>query len=238
MLSLPLIETVVSVITSLMAAGGLAALFLLMAVESFGLPPLPSEIILPFAGFLIYEGTFSWPGAFLAALLGGVTGSFIAYAIGRWGRHWLERPAGRLRLDPKHLALMDDWFRRHGEGTVLFTRLLPIIRSYISYPAGTARMEPARFGVYTAIGATPFTLGLLYAGYVLRSDWSALEPYFRVADYVGAVLIVLGLLYLGLRWRNVLAPGWPPRRMRAGSPPEAPAPPRAAEGSTEPRSGP
>ena len=221
MLSLPLIETVVSVITTLMTAGGLLALVFLMTVESFGIPPLPSEIILPFAGFLIAEGTFSWPGAFLAALVGGVLGSYLAYAVGRWGRHWLERPTGRLRLDPKHLALMDDWFKRHGEGTVIIARMLPIVRSYISYPAGTARMEPVRFGIYTVVGATPFTLALLYAGYVLRSDWGILQPYFRVADYIGAVLIVGGLIYLALRWKNVVTPGWPPRRVRRS---EAPAP--------------
>lgn len=227
MLSIPLIETVVSAITWLMMAGGLAALVALMTVESFGIPPLPSEIILPFAGFLIAEGTFSWPGAFFAALLGGVLGSFVAYAVGRWGRHLLARPTGRLRLDPKHLALVDDWFRRHGEGTVLVSRMLPIVRSYVSYPAGTARMEPVRFGIYTAIGATPFTLGLLYAGFLLRSNWGILEPYFRIADYVGAVVIVGGLVYLGLRWRNVIRPGWPPRRMRPASapPPPAPSPP-------------
>src|SRR5215472_6556705 len=115
MLSLPIIETVVSVITAVMTATGLLGLLFLMVVESFGIPPLPSEIILPFAGFLIAEGTFSWPGAFAAALIGGVLGSYLGYAGGRWGRRYLERPTGRIRLDPKHLALMDDWFRRHGE---------------------------------------------------------------------------------------------------------------------------
>lgn len=228
MLNLPIIETIVSVITAVMTAAGLTGLFLLMTVESFGIPPLPSEIILPFAGFLIAEGTFSWPGAFLAALAGGVVGSFLGYVVGRWGRHLLERPVGRFRLDPKHLALVDDWFRRHGEGTVLLSRLLPVIRSYISYPAGGARMDPARFGLYTAIGATPFTLGLLYAGYLLRSNWGILEPYFRIADYFAAAAIALGVLYLALRWRNVLTPGWPPRLRRStgtASPAPPPSPP-------------
>lgn len=225
MLSLPIIETVVSVITALMTAGGLLALVFLMTVESFGIPPLPSEIILPFAGFLIAEGTFSWPGAFLAALVGGVLGSYLAYAVGRWGRHWLERPTGRLRLDPKHLALMDDWFKRHGEGTVIIARMLPVVRSYISYPAGTARMEPIRFGIYTVVGATPFTLALLYAGYVLRSNWGILQPYFRIADYIGAALILGGLVYLALRWKNVVTPGWPPRRVRRSEPSPSAQPP-------------
>ena len=237
LVALPIIETVVSVITTLMTVGGLAALVLLMTIESFGIPPLPSEIILPFGGFLIATGVYSWPGAIGAALLGGVIGSYIAYAVGRWGRKWLERPTGRLRLDPRHLAMMDRWFARHGEGTVLIARLLPVVRSYISYPAGTARMEPVRFGVYTLVGATPFTVALIYAGYILGSNWSILESGFRVADYFAAAAIVGIGVYIALRWRNVITSGFPPRlARRAAEPaPDGDTPPTAPEVAPPPR---
>ncbi|MCI4369399.1 MAG: DedA family protein [Thermoplasmata archaeon] len=219
MVSIPIIETVVSLIMTVMTVGGLAGLILLMSVESFGIPPLPSEIILPFAGFMIASGTLSWPGAVIAAMLGGLIGSYAAYGVGRWGRtDVLEKSSGFLRLDPKHLAQMDAFFRRRGESTVLVSRLIPVIRSYISYPAGSARMEPVRFGVFTAIGAFPFTMALLYAGFVLQGRWADIVPYFRIADYFALVLIVLGLGYIALRWRGLLAPGFPPKLIPRSSP--------------------
>ena len=228
MLSVPIVETVVNLITAVLTAGGLAALFALMAVESFGIPPLPSEVILPFAGFLVFSGVYSFEAAFVVALAGGVTGAFAAYALGRYGRAWIARAGtGRLRLDPRHLAEMDRWFARHGESTVAFGRLLPIVRAYISYPAGTARMEPKRFGIFTAIGAAPFTAALLYAGVVLGRHWASIQGSFRYLDYVAGAVIVVLLVYLALRWRGVLSAGFPPKLTRSsGSPrPAEDAPP-------------
>lgn len=226
MSAIPIVETVVNVIQTVMMDGGLPALIALMAVESFGIPPLPSEVILPFAGFLVATGAYSFPAAVLAALLGGVVGSYAAYAIGRWGRGWLTSARlGPLRLDPKYLDTMDRWFKRRGESTVLISRLLPVVRSYISYPAGTARMEPVRFGLFTATGATPFTVALVYAGFLLREHWTAIVPILQDADYVAVVAIVVLLVYLGLRWKGVVTSGFPPRLRRAH--PDAPAPPPA-----------
>ncbi len=195
---------------------GLAGLAALMAVESFGIPPLPSEVILPFAGFLIAEGTFGWTGAIAAALIGAVVGSYIGYAIGRWGRRWLTRPGtGRLGVDPHHLETLDAWFHKHGEITVVVGRLIPGVRSYISYPAGTARMEPVRFGIYSFVGALPFTIGLIYAGYVLGSDWPAIVPYFDILDYFVIAGLVILAIYIALRWRGVISAGFPPKRLHA-----------------------
>jgi membrane protein DedA with SNARE-associated domain len=226
MSALPIVETVVSVIQTVMMEGGLLALIALMAVESFGIPPLPSEVILPFAGFLVATGAYSLPAAVLAALLGGVLGSYAAYAVGRWGRPWLTTARlGPLRLDPKHLDSMDRWFVRRGESTVLIARLLPVVRSYISYPAGTARMEPVRFGLFTVTGATPFTLALVYAGFLLRQHWTAIVPILQDADYVAVGALVFLLGYLVLRWKGVVTHGFPPRLRRAG--PDSPGPPPA-----------
>lgn len=201
MSSIPIVETVVNLIISIMQAGGLPALVGLMAVESFGIPPLPSEVILPFAGFLVAEGAYPFAGAVAAALVGGILGAYASYAVGRWGRHLLVRGPRFLRLDPKHLDAMDQWFARRGEGTVLVARLLPVVRSYISYPAGTARMAPSRFGIYTAVGATPFTAAFIYAGFLLGHNWSQIVPYLQVADYAAVALIVLGVIYIAYRWR-------------------------------------
>jgi membrane protein DedA with SNARE-associated domain len=208
-----LIGTVVDLITTVMTTIGIPGLFALMVVESFGLPPIPSEVILPFTGFLIVEGTFSFGWALTAALAGGLVGSFAAYAVGRWWRHRiLGLGIGHLRLEPRHMERVDRFFARRGEVTVALSRLVPVVRSYISYPAGTARMEPVRFGVYTLIGATPFTLALIYAGIVLRSNWDLVRSYFAYLDIPLIALVVVVVIFIALQIAGILAPGWPPRR--------------------------
>jgi membrane protein DedA with SNARE-associated domain len=212
MVSSPIVETVVNLILWVITHLGLPGLLLLMAVESFGIPPLPSEVILPFAGFLVATGALPLGGVLVAALVGGLLGSYIAYLVGRYARHWLTKGPEFLRLEPRHLDTMDRWFTRHGEVAVIGARLVPVIRSYISYPAGTARMEPVRFGVFSLAGAAPFTLALVYLGIELGKNWDEILPIFHVLDYVVIAFLVLAVVYLVLRWKNVLAPGWPPHR--------------------------
>jgi membrane protein DedA with SNARE-associated domain len=201
--SIPIIETVVSVITRVLRVGGYPGLFGLMAVESFGIPPIPSEVILPFTGFLVAMGLMSFGVALATAMVGALVGCFIAYAIGRWGRDWITvRAPARLRLDPRHLARMDEWFARYGEAMVGVARLIPLVRAYVSYPAGTAEMDPVKFGVFSTIGGLPFIAGLIYAGLVLRSHWNVLVPYFNYADYAIVVGIAVFLVWLFLRWHR------------------------------------
>ncbi|MFZ0831316.1 MAG: DedA family protein [Thermoplasmata archaeon] len=203
MSSIPIIETVVSVITRVLRWGGYPGLFGLMTVESFGIPPIPSEVILPFTGFLVAMGLMTFGAALATAVAGALAGCFIAYAVGRWGRDWITtRAPARLRLDPRHLARMDQWFAHHGEAMVAMARLMPIIRAYVSYPAGTAEMNPVRFGVFTFLGGLPFIAGLIYAGIVLRSRWNVIVPYFNYADYAIVVASAIFLLWLFLRWHR------------------------------------
>lgn len=201
---------------------GLPGLFGLMVVESFGFPPLPSEVILPFAGFLVAEGTFPFPETVLAALAGSLLGAFLAYCVGRWGRSRITGVGiGFLRFEEHHLARMDAFFERWGEVTVAVARLIPLVRAYISYPAGTARMGAGRFGLFTLAGAVPFTLGMMYAGFVLRAHWQLVASYFGPLDDVAVALIVVGVGYLALVVAGVVAPGWPPRRRSVRRPPPA-----------------
>ncbi|MGA8304016.1 MAG: DedA family protein [Thermoplasmata archaeon] len=207
-----LIGTLVEWITLTLATVGLPGLLALMAVESFGIPPIPSELILPFAGFLVADGTFPLGGTIAAALVGGLLGSFAAYAVGRWWRSRLVGlGVGYLRIRSGQLEQMDAWFARHGETTVAVSRIVPGVRSYISYPAGTARMAPFRFGVYTLVGSTPWTLALLYAGILLGSNWREVSRYFLPIDIALIVVIVVTAVYLVLLATGTLAPGWPPR---------------------------
>ena len=214
-MTLSLIGSLVWAITTILATVGLAGLFGLMSVESFGIPPIPSEIILPFAGFLVAEGTFPLGGTIVVALAGGLVGAFAAYAVGRWYRSRLAgMGVGHLRIREDDLARMDRWFAGRGEATVALARIVPVVRSYISYPAGTARMDPTRFGAYTLLGSAPWTLGLLYAGIVLGDHWRLISRYFLPIDIVFVVIVVVLGAYLVLVATGDISRGWPPRLVR------------------------
>ena len=229
-MTLSLVGSLVSVITTVLTWVGLPGLFALMAVESFGIPPIPSEVILPFTGFLVAQGTLPFGGAVAVAVAGALVGAYAAYAVGRWGRHRITGIGlGRLRLERRHLERVDRYFARYGEVTVSVGRLVPVVRAYISYPAGTAEMRPVRFGVYTVIGSVPFTVALIYAGMVLRSDWDVVSSYLSYLDYPLIAGVVLIVLLLALEVAGVLAPGWPPRRAvrrPEAAPTDPPSPPR------------
>ena len=210
-----LIGALVEITTAVMTTIGLPGLFAMMAVSVFGFSPVPTEVILPFAGFLVVDGTFSFVWAMTAALAGTMVGAYAGYAVGLW---WRDRITGlgigRLRLEAKHLEQVDRFFAKHGEAAVALFRMVPVIRSYISYPAGTARMEPVRFGVYTLIGSTPYTAAFVIAGMYLRSNWLLISSYFQLLDIVFLVLVVAVVVWLGLQVAGVLEPGWPPKRAR------------------------
>ncbi|HTW56292.1 MAG TPA: DedA family protein [Thermoplasmata archaeon] len=220
-----LVADVANLVVRILSTIGLPGLFALMVVESFGIPPLPSEVILPFAGFLVAEGVYSWEAAVVTAIAGALVGSFIAYGVGRWGR---ERATGlglgAMRLEPRHLERMDRFFARYGEVTVAVARVIPIVRAYISYPAGAAEMSPVRFGVYTTVGAIPFTLALVYAGIVLRAHWTVVASYFTVLDPIVIALLAAAIVYFALLVAGVITPGWPPRRRPRGVSPSGPPP--------------
>lgn len=177
-------------------ATGYLGLVLLMGIESACIP-LPSEVIMPFAGTLVLAGKMN---LFLAALAGAIgcnVGSVVAYEIGaKWGRAGVERYGRYVLLSHHDLELADRWFARRGEITVFVARLLPVIRTFIALPAGIARMPRVRFHVYTFLGSFPWCLGLAWAGVKLGENWDkTLKPLFHKADAVLAVLIVIALVW-------------------------------------------
>jgi membrane protein DedA with SNARE-associated domain len=219
-MSFSLVGSVVELVILVLGALGLPGLFTLTAVEGFGVPPIPSEVILPFAGFLVAQGTYPFYGAVVAAVLGELVGAYAAYAVGRRWRHRIERiGVGALRLEPKHLESMDRFFARRGEATVALARLIPVVRSYISYPAGTSKMPAVRFGAYTVAGLLPFEIAFLYLGVVLRSHWSEIESLFGWFDYAALGIVVIAGIYLYLVLTERVVPGWPPRRADPKRPP-------------------
>jgi membrane protein DedA with SNARE-associated domain len=216
-----LVGSVVDLIVTVLTVGGLAGLFALMTVESFGIPPIPSEVILPFAGFLVATGVFALVPTIVVALAGALLGSYIAYAVGRlWRAHLTRLRVGPFGIEERDLARMDTWFTRHGEITVGVCRMLPVVRAYISYPAGTARMSPTKFGGYTLAGSIPFSLALLYAGMLLGRHWNVVEQYLGpLDDFTYAALVVLAI-YVVLRYRQARRA----RRATGEAPPAEPAP--------------
>jgi membrane protein DedA with SNARE-associated domain len=218
--SFSLTQEVFEIILVAMRTIGLPGLFALMVVESFGIPPLPSEVILPFAGFLIATGfrpawwaEYTWPTVMVAAVLGGLVGAVIAYEVGRAGGPAFVRGLGRrVGVGESDLARAEMFFERRGPITVFVARLIPLVRAYISYPAGAARMERPRFALYTVLGATPFTAALVWAGTILGDHYTALEgtfQYLDIAVVIGAAALVL-LLYLRHRGRRGARPATPP----------------------------
>ena len=179
---LDFLEEIVRVLTEVIAGLGYWGIFWGMAVESANIP-LPSEVILPFGGYLVSTGRLDFWGAAMAGTLGGTFGSVVSYWLGVCGgRPFLVRYGRYFGFSVKHLQTAEQWFDRYGEATVFFTRLMPVIRTFISLPAGIARMHFTKFVIYTFLGSLPWSLLLTYAGLKLGQNWKTIESWFHKAD--------------------------------------------------------
>jgi membrane protein DedA with SNARE-associated domain len=188
-------DSLVHFATNAVGSLGLGGVFVLMLAESACIP-IPSEATMLFAGFAVSQGRFSLFAIVAIGVLGNLVGSWIAYAVGYFGRiELVERHAHRLHVKPSHLAWADRWFARYGDATVFFTRVLPIIRTFISLPAGVARMPFVRFTVFTLLGCIPWVLLLGFIGDQVGHNWTHWRHGFSYLDYVMAALIVAGIAY-------------------------------------------
>lgn len=173
---------------------GYSGVIILMAIESACIP-LPSEIIMPFAGSLV-PARFNLWGLGLAGAIGCVVGSLAAYWVGMYGGRPLIQRYGRYVLISRHdLNMADHWFEKYGESVVFFSRLLPVIRTFIAFPAGVARMNLTRFVVYTFLGSFPWCYGLAYAGQKLGENWTILRVYFHKFDFLIGLLILAAMVW-------------------------------------------
>jgi membrane protein DedA with SNARE-associated domain len=196
-----LTEPLVNFATDLIGSIGYAGIFVLMTLESACIP-IPSEATMLFAGFKVDSGDLTLFGIVAAGVLGNLAGSWIAYAVGYYGRIELLEQNKLIHVNPKHLATADDWFERYGSVTVFFTRMLPIIRTFISLPAGVARMPFWRFTVLTVAGCLPWVLALALIGKAVGENWEDWKHNLEYFDYAVALAIVVGAAYLFLRWRR------------------------------------
>lgn len=182
-------------IKTVIAATGYSGIVLLMAIESACIP-LPSELIMPFAGYLVFEGAMKLFWVATAGAIGCNLGSLVAYEMGYYGGRPLVEKYGRwVLLSHRELDWADKFFARWGPGAVFVGRLLPVIRTFIALPAGIARMPRLRFHAYTFLGSWPWCFGLAYLGMKLGENWRSLGKYFHRFDAIIGALLVMGVVY-------------------------------------------
>jgi membrane protein DedA with SNARE-associated domain len=198
----PIVDFCVNVINDT----GLAGIFLLMAAGSACIP-IPSEAVMLFAGFNVSNGDQTMVGIVLAGLAGNMVGSWITYAIGYYGRIDLLEKNRLIHVSPARLAWVDRWFKRHGDATVFFARLMPLVRAFISLPAGVAEMPFWRFSWLTALGSLPWVVGFGLLGRAVGSEWETWRHHLQVLDYLVVAAIVVGVVYAIVRRRRGGGPG-------------------------------
>lgn len=195
-------EPLVNMATDVVGSLGLAGVFVLMVLESACIP-IPSEATMLFAGFNVAQGEYSLLLVTLVGASANLVGSWIAYGVGYFGRmELLEKHGRKLHVSPRSLAQADRWFEQHGSAAVLVTRMLPIVRTFISLPAGVSRMPFVRFSVLTFLGCLPWVFMLAFIGREARDNWTAWKDSLHYVDYAVAVAIVAVAVYYGLRWRR------------------------------------
>jgi membrane protein DedA with SNARE-associated domain len=209
-------QIVIPFLNHLYGAVGYVGVAVAMGIES-AMIPLPSELVLPYAGFLISDPTQLEPITrarwdfwivVIVATLGNTAGSLIGYAIGAWGgRPFLERWGKYLLIRPHEIEIADRFFQKYGSATAFFSRLLPIVRTFISFPAGVARMPLPKFILYSTLGAIPWSIALVWAGVQLGGNWVEIRHALQPFDLAIAVVAIL-LIALFIWWRL----GMPGRR--------------------------
>lgn len=182
-------------IISTISSIGYFGIMLLMAIESAAIP-LPSEIIMPFSGYLVSQGNFSFWLVVLYGAIGNVIGSVIGYYVGFFGGRPVVEKYGKYFLIRRHeIERAEQWFKDYGQSTVFFSRLLPAVRTFISLPAGIAKMNLGKFIFYTFLGSYPWSLGLTYIGYALGGEWESVKEYFRKLDIMIVAIMVIFVVW-------------------------------------------
>ncbi|KKT20070.1 MAG: hypothetical protein UW03_C0010G0014 [Candidatus Peregrinibacteria bacterium GW2011_GWA2_43_8] len=196
-------EFLAEYITGFMESTGYITVFFGMIMESMVFP-VPSEAIMPFAGFLIAEGRFSFLGVIGISTLGSIVGSLISYFIGLYGgRPFVNKFGKYVLLDQEELNLTERFFRKHGEATIFISRFIPVVRHLISLPAGLAKMNLWKFVILTVLGAGLWNAFLAYVGFYLKQNWEVVMKYSRIVDIV--VLVILAVLvgmFVRRGWRK------------------------------------
>ena len=195
-------EFLIEHITGWIASGGYFGVTILMMLESM-VAPVPSEAVMPFAGFLIFENKFSFAGVIFFSTLGSIIGSLISYYAGAWGgRPFVKRYGRYLLLDMHHLELTEKFFAKYGDKAIFISRFIPVVRHLISIPAGVGRMGLVKFSVYTIIGAGIWNAFLTYVGFYLKDNWLLVRKYGEIADIIVVAGIIAAVIFLAYQYRK------------------------------------
>lgn len=190
-----MIEHLINVVIFVLDKTGYLGTFFGMALESACIP-IPSEAILPFGGYLSFTGRLNLYLVIILGTLGGTFGSLVAYYLGKWGgRPFVEKYIHKLRLSKEHLRISDNYFKKYGEKIVFYSRLLPIIRTFISLPAGISKMDVKKFTIYTFLGSLIWSIVLGYAGFKMGENWTAIRSLFHIADIFLVAIIFAFIVY-------------------------------------------
>lgn len=186
-------------ITTILQTSGYVGIFIAMVLESACIP-IPSELIMAFGGYLVFLGHLNFWGVVVCGTLGNLVGSLVAYYVGRSGGRLLILKYGRvIHLSERHLQSAENWFAKRGQASVLIARVLPIVRTFISLPAGIAKMPVGRFAWYTLIGTLPWVYMLTWAGTDLGHGWQGINRYMHPFTDIMAGVLVIFVLALTVR---------------------------------------
>lgn len=192
------LEALTTLVTNFIATGSYAGVVVLMGLESANIP-IPSEVVLPFAGFLAATGVLNFWLVVLAGAVGCTLGSALSYYLGRISNDtWIQRFAagwGRFLITTEELTRGDRWLKSHGGKVIFGSRLLPVVRTFISFPAGMSGYNFGRFIVLSFTGSLIWSLGLVYLGYSLGNNWTALKPFFQKFDYLIIAVLIISLVW-------------------------------------------
>jgi membrane protein DedA with SNARE-associated domain len=196
-----LINVLAQFVVHIIGVLGYPGIFLLMLFESCGIP-MPSEVIMPFSGFLVADGRMIFWLVVAMGTLGNLAGSLLAYWIGfKGGRPLIEKYGKYILISKRDLDLADKWFTKYGDLTVFFGRFLPIIRTYISFPAGISKMNVKRFAIYSTLGALPWTALFTWLGIKMGSNWEIIREKLHSFDLIMLIAVILLIvLYI---WRHI-----------------------------------
>lgn len=199
MVTLEIISNLTNFITQTIANSGYVGIFFLMVAES-ALIPIPSEVIMPFSGYLVSAGKFNAIYVIIAGSIGNLVGSLIAYFVGVYlGRGFVLRYGKYVLLKKSHLELAESYFKKYGDRSTFISRLLPAVRTYVSLPAGVAKMNLKKFAAYTLIGSIIWNSGLTYIGVTLGEQWNSIRKY---STYFDAIVVIAVIVAIILYWRS------------------------------------
>jgi membrane protein DedA with SNARE-associated domain len=195
LVALEIISSLTNFITQTISNGGYIGIFFLMVAES-ALIPIPSEVIMPFSGYLVSTGKFNVIPVIIAGSVGNLVGSLIAYFVGVYlGRGFVVRYGKYVLLKKSHLELAESYFKKYGDRSTFISRLLPAVRTYVSLPAGVAKMNLKKFAGYTLIGSVIWNLALTYIGITLGEQWDSIRKYSTYFDAIVVIVVIAAIIW-------------------------------------------